>query len=151
MRPAPAPLRCRMRTMFASTAVAARKISVLVVGESRHPFSLFQPLENISCQWQFVKSHQEATAILSQTAPDIMITTYTHRIHAEMMALLTGLRVTLFYVLPVEEGCWCLPVLRNGENCFGTPAFRPREFTYVLADIVRSMKTATRSNERVTV
>lgn len=135
--------------MFASTGIAVRKISVLVVGESRHPFSLFQPLENITCQWQFVKSHQEATAVLSRTAPDIIITTYTHRIHAHMIALLAGLRVSLFYVLPVEEGCWCLPVLRNGENCFGTPAFRPREFTYVLADIVRSMNTATSSNERL--
>jgi hypothetical protein len=125
--------------MFASTVVPTRKISVLVVGESRHPFSLFHPLENISCQWHFVKSHQEATAVLSQTASDIIIATYTHRIHAEMMALLTGLRVTMFYVLPVEEGCLCLPVLRNGENCFGKPAFRPREFTYVLADILRSM------------
>jgi hypothetical protein len=114
------------------------------VGESPHSFSLFRPLGKIRCQWHFARSHEEVPALLRHTALDIVISTYTHRIHAEMMALLTGLHVSLLYVLPVEEGCWCLPALRNGENCFGTPAFRPREFTYVLADIVRSTQTCSR-------
>src|SRR6516225_2972585 len=30
--------------------------------------------------------------------------------------------------LPVEEGCWWLPVLQNGEDCLGTAAFRPNQF-----------------------
>jgi hypothetical protein len=140
-----------MRTMSASTVVEARKVNILVVGESPHSFSLFRPLGKIRCQWHFARSHEEVPALLRHTALDIVISTYTHRIHAEMMALLTGLHVSLFYVLPVEEGCWCLPVLRNGENCFGTPAFRRREFTYVLADIVRSMNTDMLSNEYVAV
>lgn len=56
-----------------------------------------------------------------------------------MMAMLAGSRVTMFHMLPVEESCWWLPVLRYGENCLGTPAFRPREFTYVLAEIVKGI------------
>jgi hypothetical protein len=58
-----------------------------------------------------------------------------------MMAMLEGSSVNMFHMLPVEESCWWLPVLRYGENCLGTPAFRPREFTYVLAEIVKSINT----------
>ena len=140
-----------MRTMLASTVVAARKINILVVGESPHAFSLFRPLEKIRYQWHFARSHQEVAALLGHIALDIVINTYTHHSHSEMLALLTGLRVSMFYVLPVEAGCWCLPVLRNGENCLGTPAFRPRELTYVLAEIVRSINTDAVSNNRAAV
>jgi len=58
-----------------------------------------------------------------------------------MMALLAGLRVSMFYMLPVEEGCWWVPVLRNGENCLGTPAIHTTEFTYVLIEIIKGITT----------
>ncbi len=42
----------------------------------------------------------------------------------------------MFHRLVVEEGCWRLPVLKNGESCFGAAAFRSSEFTRVLGEIV---------------
>jgi hypothetical protein len=58
-----------------------------------------------------------------------------------MIALLAGQRVSMFYMRPVEEDCWWLPVLRNGENCLGTPAIRTSGFTYVLVEIIKGIIT----------
>ena|ERR1700675_1063463 len=126
--------------MSASKVGVARKISVLVVGDSPHLFSLFRPPENAGCQWHFAKSHQEVGKILSHTKLDIVLSLNTQRL-SEMMAMLEGSSVNMFHMLPVEESCCRLPVLRYGENCLGTPAFRSREFTYVLAEIVESIDT----------
>ena len=68
-----------------------------------------------------------------------------------MLALLAGLRVSMFYMLPVEEGCWWLPVLRNGENCLGTPAIRTTEFTYVLIEIIKGIAADAASSRPLVV
>jgi hypothetical protein len=125
--------------MSDSTGGAARKINVLVVGESPHLFSLFRPIKEVSCQWHFARSHQEMSKILDHTKLDIVLSTYTHQRLSEMITLLTALRVSMFYMLPVEEGCWWLPVLRNGENCLGARAIRTSELTYVLVEIIKDM------------
>ncbi len=111
--------------MSALTVGAARRINVLVVGDYTHLFSSFRTVEKARCQWHFAKSHQEVRTVLTYTALDIVLSIYSHQSHAEMMALLAGLRVSMFYILPVEEGCWWLPVLRNGENRFGPPRLSP--------------------------
>jgi hypothetical protein len=132
--------------MCASVADATRKVSVLLVGDTPHLFSLCRPLEKAGCQCHLAESHQEVSKLLRHTELDLVLSTYTHQRQSEMMALLAGLPVSMFYILPVEEGCWWLPVLRNGENCFGTPAIRTSEFTYVLVGIIKSIITAAASS-----
>ncbi len=123
--------------MSVSTIGEAWKINVLVVCESPHLLSSFRHLEELGCECHFARSHREVSELLSHTEPDIVLSIYTHQRLSEMTALLAGLRVSMFYMLPVEEGCWWLPVLRNGENCLGAPAIRTSEFTYVLVDIIK--------------
>lgn len=126
--------------MSACTVDETREVSVLLVGESPHLFSFLRPpLEKIGCQCHLAKSHQEVGKILSHTKLDIVLSLTTHQSLSEMMAVLAGSRITMFHMLPVEEGCWWLPVLRYGENCVGTPAFRSTEFACVLAEIVKSI------------
>ena len=127
--------------MSASTVGETRKIKVLVVGDSPHLFSSFRRLERLGCECHFAESHREVSALLSHTKLDIVLSLYTHQRLSQMMALLAGRRVSMFYMLPVEEGCWWLPVLRNGENCLGTPAIRTTEFTYVLIEIIQGIAT----------
>jgi hypothetical protein len=126
--------------MSASTVGETLKINVLVVGESRL-FSSFRRLERLGCECHFAESHREVSALLSHTKLDIVLSLYTHERLSQMMALLAGLRVSMFYMLPIEEGCWWLPVLRNGENCLGTPAIHTTEFTYVLIEIIKGITT----------
>jgi len=127
--------------MSASTVGETRKIKVLVVGDSPHLFSSFRRLERLGCECHFAESHREVSALLSHTKLDIVLSLYTHQRLSQMIALLAGRRVSMFYMLPVEEGCWWLPVLRNGENCLGTPAIRTTEFTYVLIEIIKGIAT----------
>ena len=127
--------------MSASTVGETRKINVLVVGDSPHLFSSFRRLERLGCECHFAESHREVSALLSHTKLDIVLSLYTHQRLSQMIALLAGRRVSMFYMLPVEEGCWWLPVLRNGENCLGTPAIRTTEFTYVLIEIIQGIAT----------
>lgn len=49
---------------------------------------------------------------------------------------LVGSNVSIFYSFPVENGCWWLPTLRQGQDCHGTPAFRRKEFPYELERIL---------------
>jgi hypothetical protein len=127
--------------MSASTAGETRKINVLVVGESPRLFSSFRRLERLGCECHFAESHREVSALLSHTKLDIVLSLYTHERLSQMMALLAGLRVSMFYMLPIEEGCWWLPVLRNGENCLGTPSIHTTEFTYVPIEIIKGITT----------
>jgi hypothetical protein len=127
--------------MSASTVDETRMVSVLLVGESPHLFLLSRPLEKVGCQWHFAKSHQELGKILSHTKLDIVLSLNTHQSLSQMTAMLAGSRVTMFQMLPVEDGCWWLPVLRYGEHCLGTPAFRPSEFTCVLTEIIKGIIT----------
>ena len=134
--------------MSASTVHARRKVSILLVGESPHLFSRFQsPLEKVGCQCHFVRSHQELGKLLGQYKLDIVLNLNTNESLSEIMTLLMGQDVSMFHMVPVEEGCWWVPVLRNGESCLGTRAFRRSEFTYILAEIIKSINTDTASGE----
>jgi hypothetical protein len=124
--------------MFASAFAEVREVNVLVVGKA---LSRLRPLDRMKCQWHFANSHQEVSRLIGHTSLDIVLSEYTHERHAGMMALLAGLRVNMFCALPVESGCWWLPVLRNSENCLGMPAFRAGEFPNVLAQMVRGLNT----------
>jgi len=53
-----------------------------------------------------------------------------------MMRLLAGHSVNMFHPIPVETGCWWLPVLRNGEECLGLSAISTKEFTNIFAEMV---------------
>jgi hypothetical protein len=124
----------------------SRKVSILLVGESLHLCSPFRRLEKLECECHFAESHQEVGKLLSHTKLDIVLSIYTHQSLSEMTALLAGSRVTMFHMLPVEESCWWLPVLRNGDHCLGAPAIRPSEFTCVLVEIIKDIIREAASN-----
>jgi hypothetical protein len=118
-----------------------RKANVFLIGESPCLFfSLCRsPLEKAGCQCHCAESHREMGKLLSHVKPDIVLSLNAQHGLSEIVALLAGSRVSMFHRLPVEEGCWWLPVLRNGDNCLGAAAFRPSEFTFVLSEIVKSI------------
>ena len=115
--------------MSASKVGQARKCNVLLIGESSYLFSFCRsPLERAGCQCHFAESHEEISRLLRHTKLDIVLSLNAHQGLSAVIALLANSHVSMFYRLPVEEGCWWVPVLRNGENCLGTPVFRPSEF-----------------------
>ena len=82
------------------------------------------------------KSCQEISDLLRDNELRIVLGLNTHQNLSEIVPLLAGQCVSMFQVLRVEKGCWWLPVIRNGEDCRGTSAFNPKEFTWVFAEIV---------------
>jgi len=55
----------------------------------------------------------------------------------QLVSQLAGSRVSIFYTFPVENGCWWLPTLRDGQDCHGAPAFRRNEFPLELERMLR--------------
>jgi len=119
-------------------------VQVLLVADGPQVFSLSQrQLESKGCRCDFAKSQRVLGELLNEKQFDIVLTV--HRLEGSstdwLGAALSGSRTTLFYALSVEVGCWWVPVLRIGTDCFGAPAMRPREFSDVLNEIVHEIRT----------
>jgi hypothetical protein len=60
----------------------------------------------------------------------------------QLASELAGSSVSIFYTVPVENGCWWLPTLRRGQDCHGSPAFRRNEFPNELERILQDQTEA---------
>ena len=139
-RPALALWKEKGADVAASEMDEVRAVNVLLIGESRHSFSFcLSPLAEVGCECHFAESLQEIVHILGRAKVDIVLSLNTQQSLAELTGLLAGSCSNMFHRLPVEEGCWWMPVLRNGESCLGAAAFRSNEFIRVFAEIVRVM------------
>jgi len=54
----------------------------------------------------------------------------------DLMGLLADSESSLYTCLPVQDDCWWVPVIRQGQFCLGTPALRSREFCEELTQIL---------------
>jgi hypothetical protein len=57
-----------------------------------------------------------------------------------LLASLSGLPVTAFLCLPVEDSCFWLPAVDSGKECLGLPALRPTEFVDILQEMARNLQ-----------
>ncbi len=55
----------------------------------------------------------------------------------QLVCGLVGSDASLFYAYPVENGCWWVPVLLSGEDCYGSPAFRTEQLLTELEHILQ--------------
>ena len=104
---------------------------VILNGEDPQGYSfLVKRLEAHRCKCRFATSYQEALPLLSLQDFDLVLSPMRVRDSSvfPLISLLESSRTTLFYFQAVEEGCWWLPALRFGRNCFGSDALRPGEF-----------------------
>jgi hypothetical protein len=120
-------------------------VEVLLVGDGRQAFSLSQRhLEKKGCRCHVAKSQGGLKDLVNQKRFDIVLTML--RIEGSstdwLGAALSGSRASLFYMLPVEVGCWWVPVLRTGVDCLGVPALRHGEFFDALNEIVDEIRAA---------
>lgn len=116
-----------------------RRPKVLLIGESPHGSShLAKRLQGRGFECVFALSHEEACSLLRAQGFDLVLTPLRMAGGSafSLVALLEGSTTTLFYFEPVENGCWWLPALRNGHNCFGSSALLPSEFVPLLDQII---------------
>src|SRR3984957_5617610 len=119
------------------------QIRVLLVGNSPQVFSSCRRrLMASGCHCEFAECEREVWNVLQQRQFDIVLSVHRGRsAHTESRgAFVPGSRTTLFYALPVENGCWWVPILKVGEECFGAPALRPTEFANALGEVLEQIK-----------
>jgi hypothetical protein len=120
-------------------------IRVLIVGDSPQSFFHHQKyLERNGCECEFAECEHEAWKMLGQREFDIVLSLHANReSHSPRLAvLLSGTQTTLFYALRLEVGCWWVPLLKLGEECFGAPALRPSEFANALEGVLKEIRSA---------
>ncbi len=116
---------------------------VLLIGENPQGYSrLVKRLEENRCKCRFAPAYQEAVSLLSLQDFDLVFSPMRVRDSSvfPLISLLESSRTTLFYFQAVEEGCWWLPALRFGRNCFGSSALRPSEFIAWLNLVIEEMQ-----------
>ncbi len=122
-----------------TNTVEPRKPKVLLIGENPQGSShLANRLQRRGFECVFALSHEEACSLLRAQRFDLVLTPVRMAGGSalSLVALLEGSSTTLFYFEPVENGCWWLPGLRNGHNCFGSSALLPSEFVPILDEII---------------
>jgi hypothetical protein len=134
-----------------------QKVDVLLIrkGQTGHS-PLSNRLARRGCECRFATSSQEAGALLAKSDCDLVLGPV--RLDGEslypLIGQLRGSRTTLFYYLIVEDGCWWLPAVWLGANCFGAPAIHNRDFVTVLDETIEHIRlratAAWRVSERPT-
>ncbi len=112
-----------------------RRAKVLLIGENPQGFSyLAKRLQDRGCECACAVSSQEACSLLRTQQFDLALSPMRLRDGSlfSLISLLEGSGITLFFFHAVEDGCWWLPALRCGHDCFGSSALRPSEFVAAL-------------------
>ena len=120
----------------------SRSPKALLIGENHQGSScLAKRLQRHGCESEFAASYQEACSLLGAQGFDLVLSPIRLRGHSAfpLVGLLDGSTTTLFYSQPVEDGCWWLPALRHGENCFGSSALRPSQFIAALDEAIEEI------------
>jgi hypothetical protein len=124
--------------------MATKAPRVLLIAENPKGASfLVTRLKKWDCELHFASTCKEASQVITQQRFDLVLSQLRLRDGSAypLTALLTGSNTRLYYSQPVEEGCWWLPALENGQSCWGTRAMAPNEFIGFLDDIVKGMKS----------
>jgi len=119
------------------------KIEVMLIRKGQTGQSpLCNRLAQRGCQCRFATSSHEIGPLLASHHCDLVLGPI--RLHSDslypLISHLHGSRTTLFYYLIVEDGCWWLPAVWLGANCFGAPAIHNREFVTVLDDTIEAIR-----------
>jgi hypothetical protein len=127
-------------------------IRVLLVGDTPQLFFLCQKhLEKNGCKCDFAECECRACEILGKRQFDLVLSLHTRRgtSSPSLAVLLRGSQTTLFHALRLEVGCWWVPVLKLGEECFGAPALRPCEFANALDEVLKEIRAARVGKKRI--
>ena len=118
-----------------------RPKAMLIGGDPQGSSYLAKRLQERGCECEFAVSFEEACSLLSAQGFDLVLspTRLGDGSLFPLISLLDGSGITLFYFHTVENGCWWLPALRHGHNCFGSSGLRPREFVTALDEAIEEI------------
>ena len=116
-------------------------VKVLVIGEARNGSSYLRgQLESRGCNCWFAQSRAEIIALLAGHSFQLILSTMALEPNDPLLSGLTGSECTVYSSVPVEDGCWWLPLLYRGRKPVGKPALRPSEFLGELGKMVKKIQ-----------
>jgi hypothetical protein len=127
-------------------------MDVLLVGQTfQTAHALMDRLHRWGFRCHFASSMRTACQLLSSVRVDMVLsnTRLSDGTGFGLLVALTGLPVTAFLCLPVENSCFWLPAIDAGKECLGLPALRPSEFANALEEMARRLGAASPVNQPV--
>jgi hypothetical protein len=96
-------------------------------------------LKELGCDFSFAPSLPATITIARSGSYALLLldSTVPVAIRKELVSRLAGSGTTVFQLFPVENGCWWLPVMRQGEDSFGSPGFRTKELRVELGRLLQ--------------
>lgn len=112
-----------------------RKTEALLIGdEFRTALTLLDRMWRWGFQCHFAPTLQAASRFANMQPVDVILSERhpSDGTVAQLMNAFCDLPVTAYVCFPVDRGCFWLPVLDHGRNCWGSAALRPKELAQAL-------------------
>jgi DNA-binding NtrC family response regulator len=125
--------------------VDRRTALVLLVGKGLHGASdLTEHLRRRNCECFLAASCEEASRLMDARPFSLVLSESVMPDCAAscLIPLLVRSGASMFLHVAVEDGCWWVPAVREGQPCLGAPALRPREFAEALEQLLRRARGA---------
>jgi hypothetical protein len=125
---------------------------LLVFGTGEQSASrLQQYLTRRKCHVQCARSFDQGLALVERESFDLVLGPINAQgsKRSRLAASLLNSSSYLFFSLTVEDGCWWLPVVRNGKHCLGAAALRSREFLPALDKLILEKQGRRRAEEKI--
>lgn len=116
-----------------------RGVTVLLVGSSaRTSSTLERYLRKRGCDICFATSRKEALAMLQRCRFDLVLSEFmlADGTAYQLIPPLRGTDTTMFFSNAVEEGCWWMTAVFNGQDRSEEPGMRRAEFRIRLNEIL---------------
>jgi hypothetical protein len=116
------------------------KSRILMVGQNTSWGAPLQStLKKLGCDFTFAPSLRVTTEQVRRGSYALLLldSTVPPALRRQLVSGLVGSEASIYQLFPVENGCWWLPVLLSGEDCFGSPGFRTKELPAELARVLR--------------
>jgi hypothetical protein len=108
-------------------------VRVLMLGEKAiAPSWLLRHLEQRACDCWSAESADRAVALFEKHNFQLILNFGPIAEAVRMLPRLRKSDCSIFSAFLVEQGCWWLPMMQMGRECFGTSALRTAEFLTLL-------------------
>jgi CheY-like chemotaxis protein len=116
-----------------------RGVTVLLVGDgARNASVLENHLRKRGCNISFASSKNEAMELLQHRQFDLILSEFilSDGTALQFMSPLLGTKTTMFVSNTVEDGCWWMTAIFQGQDRTQEPGMRPREFRIHLDEVL---------------
>ena len=136
------PAQLNLASLEATMTVKTLQV-LLIAGSPMGMSFLAARLTKWSCEIHFASSCQEANAFLSTQKYDLVLSEFRLRDGSaySLAELLWGSNTTLVYSYSVEDSCWWLPAVKNGQSSWGSLAMQPSEIIGFLDRTIKEIRS----------